>query len=148
MIRAVLDTNVLAAGLVGLEMTTSAPGVILSRWLAGAGAGPVELVVSSHIMEELERALTKPYFDTRRSRPQIESTQSFIESVATFVEPTEIVSGVAPHPEDDLVFSAAVSAGADYLVTGDKAFLAIGAYAGVTILSPRAFLDVLEAENS
>lgn len=145
MIRAILDTNVLAAGLAGLEAPTSASGIILARWLAGAGAGPFELVVSSHILEELERVLTKPYFRTRRSRPQIEWAQSFVESVATFVVPAEGISGVAPHPEDDLVLAAAVSAGADYLVTGDKRFLAVGSYAGVTMLSPRDFLDVLEA---
>jgi predicted nucleic acid-binding protein len=42
------------------------------------------------------------------------------------------------------VLAAAVSADADDLVTGDKRFLAVGSYAGVTILSPRAFLDLLE----
>lgn len=106
------------------------------------------MVVSSHILHELEQALSKPYFRTRRSRPQIESAQRFLESVATLVVPNEIVSGVAPHPADDLVLAAAVSAGADYLVTGDKRFLAVGSHAGVTIVSPRAFLDLLDGEDS
>jgi uncharacterized protein len=143
-IRTVLDTNVLAAGLVGLELGTSAPGIILARWLAGAGAGPFELVVSTHILAGLEQTLTKPYFRTRRLLTQIEAAERFVHSVATVVVPTIDVSGVAPHPEDDLVLAAAVTAVADYLVTGDKRFLAVGSYAGVTILSPSAFLDLLE----
>lgn len=145
MIRAVLDTNVLASGLVGLESRTSAPGIILARWLAGSGAGPFELVASPHILAELEQTLAKPYFRTRRLRTQIEAAERFVNSVATVVVPTIDVSGVAPHAADDLVLAAAVTAEADYLVTGDKRFLAVGSYAGVTIISPRAFLDLLEA---
>jgi predicted nucleic acid-binding protein len=68
--------------------------------------------------------------------------------LAKIVVPSTTVAGVAPHPEDDLVLAAAVTAEADFLVTGDKRFLAVGSYAGVTILSPRAFLDVLEAVTS
>ncbi len=143
MIRAVLDTNVLMSGLAGLELGTSAPGIILARWLAGAGAGPFELIVSPHILAELERTLTKPYYRTRRSQPQIESAERFVASVATVVVPTIVVSGVAPHAEDDLVLAAAVSAQADYLVTGDKRFQRIVTYEGVSIISPRAFLDLL-----
>jgi predicted nucleic acid-binding protein len=98
-------------------------------------------------LAELERTLTKPFFRTRRLQTQIEAAERFVKSVATVVVPTIVVSGVAPHAEDDLVLAAAVTAEADYLVTGDKRFLAVGSYAGVTVLSPRAFLDVLEAEN-
>jgi hypothetical protein len=77
-IRAVLDTNALASDLAGLELRTSVPGIILARWLAGAGAGPFELVVSTHILAELERTLTKPYFRTRRLLTQIEATKRFV----------------------------------------------------------------------
>lgn len=47
------------------------------------------------------------------------------------------------HPEDDLVLAAAVSARADYRVTGDSKLQLRGRYQGVIILSPRAFLDLL-----
>ncbi len=145
MIRAVLDTNVLVSGLAGLELDTSPPGIILARWLAGRGAGPFELVVSPHILAELERTLTKPYYRTRRLLAQIEAAERFVNDVATAIEPGFVVSGIAPHPEDDLILATAVSAGANYLVTGDRRFQALGSYDGVAIVSPRAFLDVLEA---
>ena len=58
------------------------------------------------------------------------------------------VSGVATHPEDDLVLAAAVSAGADYLVTGDKQLLKLGRYQGATILSPRDFAEVARHPES
>jgi predicted nucleic acid-binding protein len=84
-IRAVLDTNVLVSGLTGIELGASPPGIIVSRWLAGRGAGPFELVVSPHILAELERTLTKPYFRTRRLLTQIEAAERFVTSVATVV---------------------------------------------------------------
>lgn len=61
------------------------------------------------------------------------------------VSNTVKVEHVASYPEDDLVLATAVSAKADYLVIGDGALQQLGVYEGVTILSPRAFLDILQA---
>lgn len=54
------------------------------------------------------------------------------------------VSGLASHPADDLVLDTAVSAGATYVVTGDGPLLRLGVVQGVTIVSPRHFLEILE----
>ena len=59
---------------------------------------------------------------------------------------TAEVHGVATHPEDDLILATAVSAKADYLVTGDKKLRELGSYQGVSIVSPREFLDILESQ--
>ena len=59
--------------------------------------------------------------------------------------PTVRTSGVATHPEDDQILATAVSAQAEYLVTGDKKLQQLGAYQGVRVFAPRAFLDLLEA---
>jgi predicted nucleic acid-binding protein len=56
------------------------------------------------------------------------------------------VSGVATHPEDDLILATAVAANATYLVTGDRKLRAVGNFRGVTILSPREFLATLEGD--
>ena len=45
------------------------------------------------------------------------------------------------------MLATAVSAQADYLVTGDIQLQKLGTYGGVTILSPRAFLDLLQGEG-
>lgn len=47
--------------------------------------------------------------------------------------------------EDDLILATAASANADYLITGDRGLQQLGTYAGTKILSPRQFLDALEA---
>ena len=139
-VRAVLDTNVLISGLARLDAWASVPGDILRRWLDDE----FELIVSPDILAELDRTWSKPYFRSHRSLPHVVGAEGAVRALAKVVLPSTTVSGVAPHPEDDLVLAAAVSAEADYLVTGDKRFQALGSYAGVTLLSPRAFLDILE----
>ena len=143
-IRAVLDTNALISGLARLDTWASAPADILRRWLDDE----FELIVSPDILAELDRTWSKPYFRSRRSLPHVVRAEDAVRALARIVVPSTTIAGVAPHHEDDLILAAAVTAEADFLVTGDKRFLAVGSYAGVTILSPRAFLDVLEAANS
>lgn len=53
------------------------------------------------------------------------------------------VTGIATHAHDDLVLATAISAGAEYLVTGDRGLRDVGEYQGVAILTPREFLDRL-----
>ena len=60
---------------------------------------------------------------------------------------TAHVAGAASHPEDDLVLATAVSAGAQYMVTGDAQLRKLGSYEGVTIVSPRRFLEILSQEG-
>ena len=141
MIRATLDTNVLVSGLAGLEVQTSTPGAIVWHWLNDT----FELIISAGILAELERTLTKPYYRSRRSPAQIEAAVRLIISKATIVVPTITISGVTTHPEDDLVLAVAASAHVNYLVTGDKQLHRLGAYQNVRMISPRAFLDLLEA---
>jgi putative PIN family toxin of toxin-antitoxin system len=140
-IQATLDTNVLVSGLAVLEVPASTPGAIVGHWLNDT----FELIISAGILAELERTLTKPYYRSRRSPAQIEAAVRLIVSKASIVVPTITISGVTTHPEDDLVLAVAASARVDYLVTGAKPLQRLGAYQGVLVTSPRAFLDLLEA---
>jgi putative PIN family toxin of toxin-antitoxin system len=142
-IRAVLDTNVLASGLAGEGVPASIPGAVLRHWRAG----DFDLITAPSILAELSRTLTKSYFRSRRSDAQIEAAIQLIVAEGSFVVPTVEVFDIASHPEDDLVLAAAVSAQVDYLVTGDRMLLRLSNYHGVSILSPRAFLDLLDAEG-
>ena len=58
MIHATLDTNILASSAIARTGTIAA---LFNHWRSG----DFELVVSGHILEELERALRKPYFAAR-----------------------------------------------------------------------------------
>ncbi len=119
------------------------PPVVLRAWVNDE----FELLISEHILDEVTRTLAKPYFVERvDAQLQREMLRLFAES-ATIVPITLRVTGVATHPEDDWVLSAAVSASADSLVTGDKHFQRIGRHQRVEIVSPRAFQTILEGQS-
>jgi len=142
-ITAVLDTNALASGFRGVRNPVSTPGQIIQAW----NARQFQLVVSEHVLGELRRAFGTRYFTRYLSAQQIADALRALEDEATLTPITAPVHGVATHPEDDLILATAVSANASYLVTGDGPLQKLGAYEGVTIVSPREFLDILEAER-
>jgi uncharacterized protein len=139
MIEAVLDTNVLASGLAGFRQPTSTPGQLLRHWQDGR----FDLILSEFILTELAHTLQQPYFQRRLSSQMLAGLSTLLRSQARIVPITARVQGVATHPEDDRVLATAVSAGANYLVTGDKKLQQLQTFEGVAILSPRSFLDML-----
>ena len=99
--------------------------------------------MSEHILGELEESWNDPYWRARISVAEGAEAIALLRTLAIVIPVTGEVSGVATHPEDDLILSAAVASGASYLVTGDRKLQAVGAYRGVTILSPREFMTIL-----
>ena len=59
---------------------------------------------------------------------------------------TVSVAGVASHPEDDLILSTGLSAGASYLGTRDKQLLKLGEYGGMQIVHPADLVEILLQE--
>lgn len=140
MIRAVLDTNVLASGIVTFHQPTP-PAQVLKIWQAGE----FQIIISQPILEELKKTLEKPYFQKYISPQQVAGTISLFEQEAIVSPITIPVQGVATHPEDDLIIATAVSAKADYLVTGDGSLLKkVGSsYKGINLVTPKDFLKKL-----
>ncbi len=62
---------------------------------------------------------------------------------------TETVHNIATHIEDDLILATAVSAKADYLVTGDGPLLQkVGdSYREVNLVTPSEFLQILKQQS-
>ena len=137
---AAFDTNLLASGIIRAN-PNAAPARLLDSWRAGAGL--FSLAISEHILSELARTFTKPYFAARITAPEADEAILRLRSAALLTELTIAVRGVATQPADDLVLATAVSAEADFLVTADIALQQLGVYQGVRIVSPRAFLDLL-----
>jgi putative PIN family toxin of toxin-antitoxin system len=133
---AVLDTNVLASGFVRPEPP---PGALLAAWRAAR----FTLITSEHILGELARTFDEPYFGRHLTPEQRVNNIALLRAEAAVVPLTVIVHGVATHPEDDLVLATALSARADYLVTGDRQLRAVSPFRAVIICTPREFLDFL-----
>lgn len=136
MIVAVLDTNVLVSG---FPARRGIPAALIDFWRQGH----YRLVVSEAILTELTETWGTAYWQARYSPIDAADALALLRADAIVAPLTVQITGVATHPEDDLILATAVSSGAAYLVTGDRRLRAVGAYAGVAILSPREFADLL-----
>lgn len=101
-------------------------------------------MVSEPILAELARVFSYRYFSRPLSAFEIEGALSGLRTEALIQPITVQVSGVAPHPKDNLILATALSAQAPFLVTGDKRLLQRGAYRGTRLLSARQLLDVVD----
>lgn len=69
-------------------------------------------------------------------------------ALVDLVTPTEVQRVVFDDADDDHVIAAAVSAHADWIVTGDrKHLLPIGAHQGVAIVTVREAVERMEARG-
>src|SRR4051794_12259436 len=95
----VLDANALASGAAGFRVARSTPGELLRAW----GQDVFELIVSEHLIAEVERAVQNAYVRTRVTPAETADFMQRLADRATIVPLTVTVQGVASHPEDDLV---------------------------------------------
>jgi len=138
--RAVLDANVLAPAFAN---PTATAGHLIALWQAGG----FELVVSEHVIAEVRRTYADPYYARRVSPQQVEAAVALLRAEAIVTSLNIPVTGIATHPEDDLVLATGLSAGADSLGTRDRQLLKLGTYGGMRIVGPGELLAILEREG-
>jgi putative PIN family toxin of toxin-antitoxin system len=139
-IRATLDTNILASGAIARKGTIAK---LFNHWRSS----DFELVVSEHILVELERALRKPYFAARLDQPDREDFVSLILDFATVVKLSDPIPTALPDVPDNLILATALSGGASHLVSGDRALQRLDQFQDVQILSAHQFLIVIAGEQ-
>lgn len=129
--RVVLDSNVLIAAFATRGLCESLVEVCLSDH---------ELIVSEHLLSEIQRNLTM-----KINLPDgiIQDIISLLRDRGTLMVP-DLVSEDACRDADDLpILGLAQAASADCIVRGDKDLLVLGKFGKIPIYSPRAFADNL-----
>ena len=128
-----VDTNVLVSGV----FFGGIPGTIV----AAAEAGTFSLVLSPAILDELRRVFSRPKFGLDPKAVQL--LMADIESTALVVNPQKRHQVVSEDRDDDAVVDCAVEAKAMYIVSGDAHLTSLGTVEGITVLTPRQFVDLL-----
>lgn len=120
--RLVLDTNVIISAL----MFGGRPEKLMFSVLGGSH----QLVLSPYIISETTRILETRF---KVSTKNLRNLQSILnESDIVYFEPfLDIVSD----KPDNRIIETAVKGEAEYLVTGDKLLLKLGAYEGIKIIT-------------
>lgn len=136
--RIVLDSSTLVSAFLS---PIGSPAGLLAR----AGEGAFTIYVSTEILTETARALSRKRITDRYAHgpEDVERFVTVLAQTAELVSDLPEVRAVSRDPNDDVIIATAVAAKADYLVTGDNDLLVLGEYQGVRIVTPRQFLDLL-----
>jgi putative PIN family toxin of toxin-antitoxin system len=130
-VRVVVDTNVLVAGLLSPFGPT---GEIVRM----AASGALRLCYDARIVTEYSEVLARPKF-----RFDPEQTQTFLERIQAegLTVAGNPLPARLPDPTDEPFLEVALAGPAECLITGNAKHFPPGRRQGMTVLSPREFLD-------
>lgn len=130
--KIVFDTNILVSAV----LWRGAP----YRCLLVVRAGLAELILSPSIMEEFRGVLTEKF---TMAKEEAEENIALIRESSSLIDIPGTLQVVTDDPDDDKFVETALVAGAQWLVSGDKHLLRLGAYRTVKVITARTFLDML-----
>ncbi len=133
--KVVLDTNIMVSAL----LFKGKLSVIVDLWKKGR----IVPILSKETFEEFKTVLEYPKF----SLTEQEIGTIIEEEILPYFEIEEVVdniSGICMDIDDDKFIACAVSASADFIVSGDKDLLDIGSYKSVKIISASELLRMFE----
>lgn len=140
--RLVLDTNVVAAGL----LWAGTPRRLLDRAIDG---DTFTLYSSPALIDKLAHTLHYQKFVQRIGRfgtapvPLVAQYSALV----TLVSPTQVPRVIEHDADDDQVIAAAVAAQADLIVSADhKHLLPLGSHEGIGIVTPAEALRRIDSE--
>ncbi len=133
MIRAVADTNIIVSAVV---YGRGKPREILHRALIGE----INLTASQPILDEMADVFSRKFDLTP---DEITEALAIVKRAARTIKPAVQLDVIKEDPPDNRILECAVSAGSDYIITGDKDLLRLKQYDAVRIVSVADFLEFL-----
>lgn len=132
--KAVFDTNILIAAF----LTEG----LCSGLLIRARKRNFDLVLSDDIIREFKNTLTRKFKISSADVSEI--TPIVTEAVSEIIDKTTPIARTCRDQDDDMIIACAVSATADYIVTGDEDLLMLKRYKNIVIINPRNFEALFE----
>lgn len=137
MLRAIVDTNILIRAVI---MPGGTVGPVLTR----LRDGDYTLVYSAPLIDELLAKLALPRIREKYhvNDQDVDDLLALIALRGELVTPTRKVK-ICRDPKDDMFIEAALTGGAEVVVTGDEDLLTLKKFETVRFVTPRAFLALL-----
>lgn len=130
--RIVLDTNVLVSGLL---QPLGNPAQVLSLALAGA----IQVCYDERILTEYAEVLARPRF--KLDAAHVRDVLAKLELDGVAVDATGQSSLGLPDPDDEPFLAVALTASAEFLVTGNLADYPKQKCKGCAVVSPAEFME-------
>lgn len=136
--RLLLDANILIRYL--LHTGADSP---VTRIGESCMLGKATLVMPEALLEELTASVAnKPYLNSRIQPDEFARIAAILHRIGETIPRIESpIPVVTRDPKDDYLLAYAVVGEADYLITGDNDLLVLQQVVGVTICTPREFVD-------
>ena len=131
--RVVVDTNVFVSSFFG-----GIPRKIVDLWKKGQ----ITLCLSKPIVEEYVEVLRRLGLQDEIELNELMGLFAQASGVL-FSAKTPRLEIVDKDPDDNKFIECAVALNATYVVSGDKNLLSVGAYMGISIVTPKQFIDDL-----
>jgi uncharacterized protein len=128
--RVVIDTNTLISALLW-------QGTPYKLFLALRDNNGIELFTSPALLAELADVLARPHLNARLLKINQSPENLLAEITPAFVviRPTPLTQPVCRDPDDDEVLACALTARANFIVSGNADLLILKAYEGIDILN-------------
>ncbi len=132
MIKTVVDTNVFISSFFGGN-----PRKIIDLWKSGQ----ILLCLTKEIVNEYVRGLHRLGL---KNDPELDEILKLFATGyhIVFTTKTPELHLVEKDPDDDKFIECAVALNADYVISGDKALVAVEDYMGIRIVTPKRFLEL------
>ncbi|MBI2103897.1 putative toxin-antitoxin system toxin component, PIN family [Candidatus Woesebacteria bacterium] len=130
-----LDTNVYVSG---TTIPGCPPGQIMQAWEENR----IKVALSEPILTEIQEVFSRPYFQTKLGWSSVKLDQ-YMNNLrfSAIVVPGATPVNVCKDPSDNILFSCALEANSDYIISGDKAVLDVKQFRNTFVVSPRDFVD-------
>lgn len=117
MTRVVVDANVLASAAAGHPHSPS------RRLLNALAAGRIEAVLCDRILQEVDRALERPYFAARVTLTERRLLDAVVRAVVEMLPDPDAPPATVRDPRDDYLVALTIEGQAEAIVTGDRDLL-------------------------
>jgi putative PIN family toxin of toxin-antitoxin system len=136
-IRAVIDTNVFVSALISPSGNEALIVLVIQQ-------GLIKPYFSAEMLEEYSEVLARPKFSF--SSDEIEALIALVRSRGEQVPNPEPLSSGSPDPADDKFLAGAITAKADFIVTGNKRDFPQEVCGNVRVVSASELLERITVE--
>lgn len=136
-IRIVVDTNIWISFLIGRTLDSLVDSIKTKK---------IEVCFSQELHDELFNVMTRPKFKSQISEVKIAEVREIISSRVTTIKPDRVITDCRD-PKDNFLLELAVTAHADYLVTGDEDLIDLNPYHGLKIVKVKEFEKILHTKG-
>lgn len=133
----VIDANVVISSAISIDGN---PAIIFEMLLLDQ----IQNYTTEEIIEEIKEVMGRPKIIKLLSFVEREFIINNFRGFSTTIKPEIRLNEIKEDPDDNKFLECAVSANADYIISGDEHLLKVKEFRGIPIVTPAEFVRLIE----